>query len=750
MEEIEIATELPFVGLRSFRQDESHLFFGREKQIVELMEKLHHSRFIGVIGNSGCGKSSIIKAGLIPKLKAGFLSEERDIWITATFTPAHHPILNLIKAINNALSSDISIDEKKVIELGVSYVIDFLHNYLCGNRINLLILVDQFEELFTIEKTDEAQSNEDILFVNLILTISRSRECPIYVITTMRSEYIGKCNKFYGLPEMLNSGQYLIPRLNRQQIRQVIELPIKLLGYKISARLLDLLLNESDEKFDQLPVLQHCLLLTFLEWTKSADGDVIDIQHYYKIGKFKNALSLHADHLFFELNTAEQNVCVLLFKSLSAINYENEFIRRPQTIQQLKDVSAISVDFKNDELVAVLKTFSAEPATFLTISSKSYSDHDIVDISHESLLKNWHRLSEWIKQEATAARKLNWLANNVKEKRELLRGIDLKDALTWLREEHPSEAWAKRYHLKLPEIREYIEASDKKEKAYLFLKRFSYISALVIAFAIIFYAYYRIRSNQKLIAAYRDLQDTKAKAYVLNQTFVSFYVDSCSKDKKIKDLNHYEKLKRLQVRALTYFNENLGTKTNISPVEKAVYFDEYKTMNMSIHNFVKNNLLPYTDVHTQVFTLSMKEEAYRARQNVDMGMYQLKLDPYNIKFKRDLSARFGALSFRLLFTRQYNDAIKAGEAGLKINPFNDWIYTDIAEAYLLSGQFKPADSLIHQYGDKMFANNTRSFKDAFLTDFQTLELSGIIAPDNQPIYNEVQEIRSYLNDRGID
>lgn len=115
---------------------------------------------------------------------------------------------------------------------------------------------------------------------------------------TMRSDYIGHCNKFYGLPEILNDGQYLVPRLNRQQLREVIEFPIRLYGQKISQRLLDLLLNDSDKDLDQLPVLQHCLMRTYKCWLdKSTDG-AIDFDHYEAAGKLNNALSKHANKIY--------------------------------------------------------------------------------------------------------------------------------------------------------------------------------------------------------------------------------------------------------------------------------------------------------------------------------------------------------------------------------------------------------------------------------------------------------------------
>ena len=96
----------PFVGLRPFERHESMLFFGRREQTIELLEKLHDTHFVGVVGSSGCGKSSLIRAGLIPKLLAGFLVADRDRWLIATMKPGAGPIQNLASALVTAATGE--------------------------------------------------------------------------------------------------------------------------------------------------------------------------------------------------------------------------------------------------------------------------------------------------------------------------------------------------------------------------------------------------------------------------------------------------------------------------------------------------------------------------------------------------------------------------------------------------------------------------------------------------------------------
>src|SRR6185295_2387216 len=127
---------------------------------------------------------------------------------------------------------------------------------------NIFFLIDQFEELFRfsknlggIDKIDEAND-----FLNILLELSQRKDLPIYIVITMRSDFIGDCAQFYGLPEAMNQSQYLVPRLNRVQLKSAIEGPVKLYGGKINAALTSRLLNDSGTVKDELPLLQHALM----------------------------------------------------------------------------------------------------------------------------------------------------------------------------------------------------------------------------------------------------------------------------------------------------------------------------------------------------------------------------------------------------------------------------------------------------------------------------------------------------------
>jgi energy-coupling factor transporter ATP-binding protein EcfA2 len=277
----------PFVGLRPFESSESLLFFGRQTQILELLQRLHDHHFVGVIGSSGSGKSSLIRAGLIPRLKAGYLVDERDQWLLSIFKPGESPLYNFIFALFSELKQDNSkpaIDKflNKVKEQGADAVIEVIKKHISDNRTNLFILVDQFEELFrfSVESEDAEKRNEAIDFVNILLQIAGRKELPVYIVITMRSDFIGDCALFHGLPEALNTSQYLVPRLTRIELKSVIEGPVRLYGGKINPALTFKLINEVERVKDELPLLQHVLMRVWDYESKTDKNGELDLDDY--------------------------------------------------------------------------------------------------------------------------------------------------------------------------------------------------------------------------------------------------------------------------------------------------------------------------------------------------------------------------------------------------------------------------------------------------------------------------------------
>lgn len=447
----QLSLESPFVGLRPFHSKESVKFFGRLQQTVELLDRLHRSRFLPVVGSSGAGKSSLVRAGLIPKLKAGFLVEDRDRWLSATMTPGEAPIENLAAAILDAMSVASTQSESiqlidDIQTLGAQAIVQALAPLGNGGDTNYLLLVDQFEELFRFGlQTEQPQRTDESLdFVSILLALAEQRTAPVYVVITMRADFIGDCDAFPGLPEAMNYNQYLVPRLTRQQRREAVEGPIRLYGQVITPQLLDRVLNDAGEESDQLPIMQHALLRTWEKWSENPTGP-IGIEHYESVGGMKEALSIHAEEALQGMAGSELRVTKQLFQALMDTDANNRQIRRPA---RLSEVAAVSGE-SNAGIGCVIERFLVGGRSFLTVSKDKTTGDSLIDISHESLIRQWPRLRAWAEQEAESrgmyVRIAEAAARYQAGKGSLWRDPDLQLALDWREAERPNKAWAERY-----------------------------------------------------------------------------------------------------------------------------------------------------------------------------------------------------------------------------------------------------------------------------------------------------------------
>src|SRR6185436_1108254 len=188
----------------------------------------------------------------------------------------------------------------------------------------------QLEELFRFKQSRKTGHDEAVAFVKLLLEATRQRDLPIYVSVTMRSDFIGECMEFTGLPEMVNQGLCLVDRMLREELRSAITGPVAVGGATIAPRLVSRLLNDVGDDPDQLPILQHALMRTWERWSEDrASGEPLDLQHYEAIGTLHEALSRHAEEAWAELDERGRELAERLFKALTDKRTDGWGIRRP-------------------------------------------------------------------------------------------------------------------------------------------------------------------------------------------------------------------------------------------------------------------------------------------------------------------------------------------------------------------------------------------------------------------------------------
>jgi WD40 repeat protein/ABC-type oligopeptide transport system ATPase subunit len=464
----------PFPGLCAFEAHQADLFFGRDEQVEELADSLQKHRFVAVVGTSGSGKSSLVRAALIPILTRSFGTVANSQWRIAVVRPGRNPTVELANALSRSfpdLELETVLSDLRSSSAGLAR----LARSSLGKEESLLLVVDQFEELFRYreETTAAGGLDESAAFVKLLLAASGHSDHPlpgfddlrVYVVITMRSDFLGKCSLFRGLPEALNECQYLVPRLTREQQREVIEGPIGMFGARIAPALVQRLLNDVGDNPDQLPVLQHALMRT---WEESRDararGEEIELKDYEAVGGMSEALNRDADQALnllkrltkqsalytalglpaLQVDQESEKIARLLFQRLVQPGAPDGETRRPTP---LSDIVAVTGS-KEAKVRDVIQAFWDRG--FLTVSA---DEDPIIDISHESLIRNWNQLSKWVEQESESAATYRRLAEaqeayQLHDRAEdwLLRDPQLQVTLDWRRETQSNQAWAQRYH----------------------------------------------------------------------------------------------------------------------------------------------------------------------------------------------------------------------------------------------------------------------------------------------------------------
>lgn len=519
----------PYTGLRSFTEDESLYFKGREDDIDQATQQLQKNKFLMLTGASGDGKSSLIYAGIIPNARAGFLKSKYTQWCVADFRPERTPFHNLCKSIAKQLGIANTHSVQSELNHGFSAIIDLYKNskrHIDINSIawqsaddagkaklkreaaNLIILVDQFEEFFTNPENYHkgVPSVDANLVLNLLLETARialDEDLPVYIVFTMRSDYIGQCAAFRGLPEYIGFSQFFVPRLNRTQLQQVIEEPSVLSGNRITRRLTERLIHDLTEGVDQLPIVQHALNQV---WHAAANGkEEMDLIHYAMVGgmpvnelpdeqvdRFKkwfeglppdikacyhkpdlqNVLDTHTNKLYEQaeeyyakktgLNISDEDAKAIIkttFICLTKID-QSRAVRNRMTLKEITNIIG-RPELGTKEVGEVLNIFREPGNTFIRpfildeADSQTLSETDVLDITHESLIRNWEYLEQWAKEEfdnytisLDFEQQLNRWVESGKSKDFLLPIGPLTYFENWFKTTKPNAHWIARY---LPE-----------------------------------------------------------------------------------------------------------------------------------------------------------------------------------------------------------------------------------------------------------------------------------------------------------
>lgn len=462
----------PYPGLRPFEKDEWPIFFGRERMADAVVAHLLGRRLLVVHGDSGCGKSSLVRAGVLPRLEQE-CARGGGRWRTCTALPREAPLWNLARALATLDGSARDegdgddarqIEFRRALNFGREAPAALAELLGSGPGNQVCILIDQFEELF-----DHARRHgpaEAMLVAECLVGLLESPPPGLHAVLTMRSEFLGACSRYAGFAEAVNASQYLLPRMEHDDLLRAIREPAALYDGEVSRELAERLIADGGGGQDQLPLIQHGLMLLHdAQVTRGAAAPPgaadapgpawrLGLEHYHAERGLASLLSGHADTV---LAAAEQRclqpgdpgrIVEDMFRALTDINADGQAIRRPRTLAQLVAVTGADAA----ALRCVIDAFRADGVSFLKpYGSEALAPEELIDVSHEALIRCWQRIADpregWLIREFRNG--LVWRALLVqadsfeRDPGNVLGPTTTDERERWLHRRNPS--WAERY-----------------------------------------------------------------------------------------------------------------------------------------------------------------------------------------------------------------------------------------------------------------------------------------------------------------
>jgi energy-coupling factor transporter ATP-binding protein EcfA2 len=345
----------PFRGLYAFREKDQEFFFGREALVTRLEGRLAEANFLAVLGPSGSGKSSVVLAGLVPALQ----SKEPGFQM-AYLTPGSEPL-------------------------------DFLEAILQLNQRASLLVVDQFEELFTL-CTDDAKRRA---FLDRLLKLSKQ----IRVVVTMRADFWGECAPYRELKELMQALQELIAPMDAIELRRAMEMQAAKVGLRFEADLSNAILDDVQGEPGAMPLLQHALR----ELWKRRHGRWLRAEEYRAIGGVKKAIAETAETVYGDLSSSDQERVRHILVRLTRLDEDTmkaedrRDTRQRVGMEELTPAGSDPADTK-----ALVKRLA--DARLLVTGVNGATGREAVEVGHEALIRHWPRLRSWLDEDRTTLR----------------------------------------------------------------------------------------------------------------------------------------------------------------------------------------------------------------------------------------------------------------------------------------------------------------------------------------------------------
>ena len=387
----------PFKGLASFEPVDADYFFGRERLVAELVARLVGAGFLGIVGPSGSGKSSVLRAGLLPALAGGVLPGSEG-WRRLLLRPGERPLEELRRVLVSGAKDPLA---------------EALDTLPSGAR--LLLAVDQLEELFTACRSDADRA----AFADTLARAAADPDSRAVVVVALRADFYGRFAAYPGLAELLGGNQVLVGPMQASELRRAIELPAGRVGLRVEPELADALVDDVEGEPGALPLLSTALL----ELWQKRQGNALTLAAYRESGGVHGAVARLAEGTYARVPDERRQLVRAVMLRLVGEDEGDAPVRRRAPLGEL-DLE------RNEDVADVLATLA--DSRLVTVSEGN------VEVAHEALLREWPRLREWIEEDVEGRRlrrhitqaATEWAAAG-RDRGELYRGARLAAALDW-------------------------------------------------------------------------------------------------------------------------------------------------------------------------------------------------------------------------------------------------------------------------------------------------------------------------------
>jgi WD40 repeat protein len=397
----------PYKGLRAFQESDATLFFGREALIKRLLNRLHdgeeYHRFLAVVGPSGSGKSSVVRAGLIPALRQGGLPSSVD-WYYADVIPGAQPFQELANVLTS-LAVTPPTDIVKRLETDPNALRELLDEVLPEPSDELFLFIDQFEEIFTLAPS-ENQSNHFIELLYYALTAPNSR---LRLVITIRADFYDRPLLQPRISNLMRERTEVVVPMSPSELERVIIEPARKVGVGIDNGLVAAIVAEVKEQPGALPLLQYALSELF----ERRDGAFILPEAYRDLGGVRGALAKRADEIYDKFDKAHKEAMRQLFLRLVTLGEGTEDTRRRAL---LSEVTTVGTDKSKDSLAvmqSVVETLGR--ARLLAFDRDPITRSPTVEVTHEAIIREWGKLREWLDESRNDVRLQRALATLASE-----------------------------------------------------------------------------------------------------------------------------------------------------------------------------------------------------------------------------------------------------------------------------------------------------------------------------------------------